>query len=202
MLAYCETIRDVVKSSYPAAYEVWKEAPQETISFLKAKGILEAHELDRSFDMPFKEGTDNIQAWQEYKTAIYDYLTLVNDDVRLKRARQDLANEIWVEHYKKFPRWPSSGSQQSDWVSLDRKQKYTDGDWIIFWSAGGSIRVTDDRPSSYTFKARFAGKPTLRVLKVDYKRFAKFNALCAKDKQGAIEHVKKNATAALTWDSL
>mmetsp|Transcript_57274 Transcript_57274/g.91195 ORF Transcript_57274/g.91195 Transcript_57274/m.91195 type:complete len:202 (-) Transcript_57274:91-696(-) len=201
MAAYCESIRDMMKSQYPAACEVWKAAPKGTISFLKSKGILKAQELQRSLEMPYSQGTDK-KGWKEYKTAICDYLTMVCDsDLRLRSLMRDLANEIWEKQYTRFPKMPSPGSKQSGWIQINKKEMYTEGDWMIFWWAAGFITVTEERPSSSAFRARFNGDPTLQVLMVDHKRFAMFNALCAKDKQDAIGRVSK-AVAAFTWDSL
>eukprot|EP01083_Nonionella_stella_P010202 29141_1 len=180
LIAYCETIQLELKQQYPHAYEVWNKEPQATLSFLKGKGIIEAHKLNREYDMEFKQGNDRIEAWKEYKVAIEHYLTLVNDDVRLKKARETLAHEIWVKHYKRFPCWPAwpFNTKNEDVVELDKKDKYVyNNKWFIVWSVGGSITITDHRPYATVYKAKFNGKPTLRVLKVNNKKFNDFNQL-------------------------
>eukprot|EP01083_Nonionella_stella_P197574 726281_1 len=88
LISYCESIKDVVKNTFPHAYEVWQKQPEGTIAFLKGKGIIETQELLQEFDMPFKEGVDRIEAWKEYKIAIYEYLTKINKDERLQQARE------------------------------------------------------------------------------------------------------------------
>eukprot|EP01083_Nonionella_stella_P057733 151440_1 len=182
IITYCHDIKLAVKARYPYAYDVWCEAPKETIAHLKAKGIIKAQQCYRTFPMKTHEGTDNIATWKEYEHKIYEFLTITNDDDRLKKQRKALATEIWKQHYKEFPKWPSvSKKQQSETIYLSKKDNYTEGDWIIFWSAGGHLKVTDLRPSKYEYKTRFEGKPRIRVLQVDWKRFSKFNQLCLTD---------------------
>eukprot|EP01084_Bolivina_argentea_P218435 370689_1 len=205
LIAYCNSIRSVVETTYPSAYNVWIEEPKGTIAYLKAKGIIEAQQLLKEFDMPFKQGVDNIEAWKEYKQAIYEYLTIINSDKRLKTARQVLSQEIWEIHYKRFPCWPKypSNTTNQDVIELNKRDKYIyNNKWFIVWSVGGSITIIDHRPERRIYKAKFNGKPTLRVLKVDNHRLHEFDTLCNKNRPKAIETVTKYIKAPLTWDSL
>ncbi|ETO13212.1 hypothetical protein RFI_24164 [Reticulomyxa filosa] len=123
-ITYCGFIREVIEKDYPTLYEVWKEAPEGTLAALNAVGAIKAYKLNRIFNMPYHEGSDNIQAGKEYKQALINYLKLVNTDVRLEKAREILADEIWKRHYERYPTWPKPGGNQKDTVAIDRKDSY------------------------------------------------------------------------------
>ncbi|ETO02074.1 hypothetical protein RFI_35362, partial [Reticulomyxa filosa] len=200
-IAYCEQIRNVIEKNYPNLYEVWKEAPKGTLAALNAKGAIEAYEVNKEFKMPYHEGSDNIQAGKEYKQALINYLKLVNTDVRLEKAREILADEIWKRHYERYPTWPKPGGNQKDTVAIDRKDSYEYKKEYIVWSCSGTITVEDDRPTTSEYKARFEGKPTLRILMVNRDLLSQFNAMCGNNKQLAIEKAKGYVNkSAITWN--
>ncbi|ETO02930.1 hypothetical protein RFI_34481, partial [Reticulomyxa filosa] len=199
-IAHCEPIRKIIETEYPELYEVWKAVPEGTLLALEAVGAIKAYKLNKEFNMPYHVGSDNIQAWKEYKQALIKYLELANSDLLLKKAREILADEIWKRHYERYPKWPKPGGKQTDIVPIDRKDSYECEKKYIIWSCSGSITVEDDRPTVSEYKTRFEGKPTLRLLKTDMNKLKRFNALCASDKDRAIKQAEKCVNKEITWN--
>ncbi|RIA92659.1 hypothetical protein C1645_820398 [Glomus cerebriforme] len=184
MVAKSESIVRRLNNEYPVLSQLFAYNREGTIGFLKANGGLYGFNLSHDFDVPHS-GNNNYKTWSDYRDAIERYLEKICENVKaidpirgdnrsfkeeLRPARKVLSDEIHMQHYIKFPFWPSVGDQQESHVELDTGDHYDSGAYIVIWSCVGWIKVTDRRPQNYRYIAEFSGRPDIKLLVFDNDR--------------------------------
>nr|CAG8567401.1 3422_t:CDS:2 [Entrophospora candida] len=76
--------------------------PTELVRSSEIKGALVIHKLSQRLSVCHSDD-DNYRIWSRYRKKFYMYLTSINDEVRLEKARKKLAQTIWDDHYDKYP---------------------------------------------------------------------------------------------------
>jgi hypothetical protein len=205
-LAYNENLQIAIKASYPGTYKLMKYNAKGTIKLLQACKVFNAKKVRKKIGTGHKDtGSDSVKAWADYKPAVLKYFEGINPDCRLAPAREKMTNKIYHQHYTKFPRWPPSGQKQSGMVNITDKDGYEieidGGQFFVSWSCEGDLTVTDNREDG-NYSAEFEGKPTLKILYVDFIELKRFEQLAISNEPQAKKMADKYQVKALKWDDI
>mmetsp|Transcript_56284 Transcript_56284/g.68814 ORF Transcript_56284/g.68814 Transcript_56284/m.68814 type:complete len:222 (+) Transcript_56284:45-710(+) len=193
-----------IKQEYPNVYKLIQYNSKGAWAYLNAKGVVK-HKKDSKRIGVTKRGNDNLKAWAEYKKAVDQYLQDINNEHRLKQAREKIANKIKDEHYRVFPRWPSVGDKsQTAFVNITTYDGYKYEDEYVAYACEGSVQVTDKRPSKYEYYAEFHGRPILKQLFINLPMLKGVELACIRSwemaTQKADKYAKKKLTKAICFD--
>jgi len=85
----------------------------------------------------------------------------------LEIARQDVANHIYNEHYKKYSRWPILGESQEGIILVKRKDKYDlqNGD-KVFYAAIGTLTIVDKHEKINEYYTKVSGTINIAILQL------------------------------------
>ncbi|CAF1512538.1 unnamed protein product [Adineta ricciae] len=192
-IIYSDGISDHLFQQYPKVLELLYWDLENTACALCATGAFELFQFTKTLRYA-QSGTDNIKTWSDYKKGIHQYLKALNDDNRLEKAREILADHIHNEHFAKFPNWPSifSRSQESN-VFIDISSSYPVSNyWYVGWSCIGYIKVSDARSGFNSYYTDFEGKPELKILYCNETKMKEFETLANGDMEQAKDLIKKN----------
>jgi len=154
-----------LENEYPNVYKLIQYNSKGTWKYLEAKGIVKQRKPDIEPFAVSHSGTDNWKAWSDYKKAVDKFLEDINNENRLKPAREKIANKIKTEHYNVFPKWPKvEDNSQTAFVNITTYDGYKYEDEYVAYACEGSIQVTDKRPSMWEFYAEFQGRPILKQI--------------------------------------
>mmetsp|Transcript_11139 Transcript_11139/g.12260 ORF Transcript_11139/g.12260 Transcript_11139/m.12260 type:complete len:444 (-) Transcript_11139:643-1974(-) len=138
---------------------------QNALKKYQKTGAVQAFEITTKVSLKVN-GQGNVKTWQDYGSAISEYLNKINDDQRLEGARTAVSETIFRSHYAKFPFWPGVGKAQSATISVNCEGNSMYQKATILWRCSGSVTVTDMQPVQGSFMARFSGRPTIQVLHI------------------------------------
>ena len=97
---------------------------------------------------------------------------------------ETIARAINQEHLKKFPKWPTSGTQEG-YIELNVKNFLETGKLRIYWLSRGMIFVKDTRYSSprngCNYRAEFSGKPEFQLSYFDLDKIRQCNEMAQKN---------------------
>ena len=105
----------------------------------------------------------------------------------LSSAIEQISNEINNSYLKKFPSWPTSGTQQ-DYIEVSIKGQVNIYNSIKFyWVCRGTIFVKDTRydppKNGYPYRLEFSGKPELQLSYFDLEKIRQCNEMVNKNKK-------------------
>ena len=99
-------------------------------------------------------------------------------------AIETTSNTINQEQLKKFPKWPTSGTQEG-YIELNVKNFQETGKFRIYWLSRGTIFVKDTRYSSprngCNYRAEFSGKPEFQLSYFDLNKIRQCNEMAQKN---------------------
>ena len=99
-------------------------------------------------------------------------------------AIETITRAINQEHLKKFPKWPTSGTQE-DYIELNVKNFQETRKLRIYSLCRGTIFVKDTRYSSprngCNYRAEFSGKPEFQLSYFDLNKIRQCNAIAQKN---------------------
>ena len=206
-LAYETRLQSMVKKRYPNIDKLWRYNCKGTLLLLQAKGAVTFQRgiIKVRID---HDNNDNIATWQEYKMMISRFWSKVNDSLWLKKARQEITNELHNEHFKVLPFWPAVGKENTRHLNFEKQGNYDLNDLTVYWTAYGYIRVKDVRQQKDKFYTEcYSDNVTLKVIKLDHVITRKIEKLCLKGfekaKDLADEQTDKNQSVdAILWKQL
>ncbi|RIA84507.1 hypothetical protein C1645_808723 [Glomus cerebriforme] len=194
------SIINKLSNEYPETAKLLRYNIDGTVKLLKAKNVLFTYRSTKQIKVS-KNGTDNIKAWEDYKTTIDKYLYDMNDQEEVGLARETLSDHIHKEHYDRYPFWPSVGKTQSSIINVRITQAYNYDPWYIVWSSDGYVEVTDKRPAVSEYYAEFVGKPDLKLVKLDESRMKTLEYMVQQNYVEAQKQVDILSNKELTWDN-
>ena len=197
------TIINIIKGDYPEIKELLEYKRDATLVLLKASGAMAVY--TGKVELKVKK---DVKDWDEFVKFAEDYSVYIvqeatrkykNEEAHLDDAKKKysnlemknlkpaiitIANEITRQYLKRFPSWPSSGTQE-DYITIDLKSSLTSGDLIIYWSCIGEIFVKDtkfDYPiNGNLYSAEFSGQPEFLYSIFDMEVMRQFNEMAKKD---------------------
>lgn len=186
-------IMTIIKSEYPYIEELLEYKRDGTLLFLKSQGAIAFYDGTLGLDVQ-----SDVKDWAQFKEFARKYSRLVvqnglqkyqNDEKNEKDDKKNyqrldmgilgpaieiIAESINDQYYKKFPNWPSSGSQE-DYIDVYAKNSTESNDLRIYWLCSGIIYVKDTRydppKNGNKYRAEFSGKPEFQLAYFDLEKF-------------------------------
>ncbi len=97
---------------------------------------------------------------------------------------EKIINAINKEYLKKFPGWPTSGTQE-DCIELNLNNFQEVDTLRIYWSYKGTIFIQDTKYDSikegYNYKKHFLGKPEFQLSYFDFEKISQWNEMAKKN---------------------
>lgn len=172
-----QNLQIYLKDKFPNTYKIIEYNAKGTFLYLKHKDVVHCVKKRETIGV-HHTGNNNFKSGTDYKKAVDEYLKRINNDERLKKASETIANKIKEKHYKKFPNWPSVGKEQSATVDItcmgsyiykeNEQNDYTNGKGhLIAYVCEGIIMVIDQHPTSDKYYAEFHGNPTIKIVYIN-----------------------------------
>ena len=188
-----------IKNDYPYIKQLLEYKRDATLIFLNAQGACAFYKgsLDLKVEKEVKNWSDFIEFSRNYtKKIVQDglqkYQSKEEDvDDRKKKfsildmgllspAIESISNTINEAYLKRFPFWPSSGSQ-NDYINPLVKGYIEQNDIRFYWICNGTILVKDtkfDTPiDGCPYKAEFSGRPEFQLAYFDLDKIKTLNQL-------------------------
>ena len=186
------------QNDYPYIQELIEYKRDGTLLFLKSLGAIafyngnfgldvkcnvkdfqEFIEFSRNYTRNFVQ--DGVQKYQnDEKDADDKKKYSILDMGILEPAIERISNTINQEHLKKFPKWPTSGTQEG-YIELNVKNFQETGLLRIYSLCRGTIFVKDTRYSSprngCNYRAEFSGKPEFQLSYFDLSKIRQCNEM-------------------------
>jgi hypothetical protein len=142
--------------SYPNINRLLMYKKQATLEKLNAFGALKFQKFEHPISVS-NCGSDNLLTWSEYKGRIITYLLTLDADSKLERGREEVAKEIFDKHFERFPKWPSRGCVQRDYIAINKNNIYDYQTYTIGYVFCGALTVEDETNSSGMYKTNVNG---------------------------------------------
>ena len=188
-----------IKNDYPYIKQLLEYKRDATLIFLNAQGACAFYKgsLDLKVEKEVKNWSDFIEFSRNYtKKIVQDglqkYQSKEEDvDDRKKKfsildmgllspAIESISNTINEAYLKRFPFWPTSGSQ-NDFINPLVKGYIEQNDIRFYWICNGTILVKDtkfDTPiDGCPYKAEFSGRPEFQLAYFDLDKIKTLNQL-------------------------
>ena len=188
-----------IKEDYPYIKELLEYERDATLVFLKAQSACAFYKgcLDLRVEKEVKNWSDFIEFSRKYTRKIVQdglqkYQGKEQDvDDRKKKfgilsmellspAIESISNAINDAYLKRFPCWPTNGSQ-NDYIEPLVKGYIEQNDIRFYWVCNGSILVKDtkfDTPiNGCPYKAEFSGRPEFQLAYFDLDKIKTLNQL-------------------------
>lgn len=189
-----------IKEDYPYIKELLEYERDATLVFLKAQSACAFYKgcLDLRVEKEVKNWSDFIEFSRKYTRKIVQdglqkYQSEEEEEVDnrkkkfgilnmglLSPAIESISNAINDAYLKRFPLWPSSGSQE-DCIEPLVKGYIEQNDIRFYWVCNGSILVKDtkfDTPiNECPYKAEFSGRPEFQLAYFDMDKIKTLNQL-------------------------
>ena len=188
-----------IKDDYPYIKQLLEYKRDATLIFLNAQGACAFYKgsLDLKVEKEVKNWSDFIEFSRNYtKKIVQDglqkYQSKEEDfDDRKKKfsildmgllspAIESISNTINEAYLKRFPFWPTSGSQ-NDFINPLVKGYIEQNDIRFYWICNGTILVKDtkfDTPiDGCPYKAEFSGRPEFQLAYFDLDKIKTLNQL-------------------------
>ena len=187
------------QNDYPYIQELIEYKRDGTLLYLKSQGAIAFY--DGNFGLDVKS---DVKDWQEFiefsrnytRKFVQDGLQKYQNDEKdvddkkkkfkildmgiLGPAIEIISNAINREYFDKFPKWPTSGTQEG-YIELDVKNFEEIGKLRIYWLSRGTIFVKDTRYSSprngCNYRAEFSGKPEFQLSYFDLDKIRQCNEM-------------------------
>ena len=187
------------QNDYPYIQELIEYKRDGTLLYLKSQGAIAFY--DGSFGLDVKS---DVKDWDEFiefsrnytRKFVQDGLQKYQNDEKdvddkkkkfkildmgiLGPAIEIISNAINREYFDKFPKWPTSGTQEG-YIELDVKNFEEIGKLRIYWLSRGTIFVKDTRYSfprnGCNYRAEFSGKPEFQLSYFDLEKIRQCNEM-------------------------
>jgi len=187
------------QNDYPYIQELIEYKRDGTLLFLKSQGAIAFY--DGNFGLDVK---CNVKDWQEFiefsrnytRKFIQEELNKYQEeekDIAYKKKKYSIldmgilglpieliTNAINQEHLKKFPKWPTSGTQEG-YIELNVKNFQETGKLRIYWLCRGTIFVknttNDYLKIGCNYRAEFSGKPEFQLSYFDLNKIRQCNEM-------------------------
>lgn len=184
MVIYSEHIMAPFKQEFPNAHKLMQYNMVGTLKLLKQEHILKTKNFTRTTAADHK-GDDGARTWGEYKQVITKNLKNIEglSDWRMEKAREQIAQVVHEQYFKKFPYWPQPGNTQSGYVYITCSGTHSaekgDQRFQVTWSCEGGVTVTDKTIRSggfwellfgggeINYYCDMTGAPTFKILYFD-----------------------------------
>ena len=189
----------IFKEDYPYIQELLKYKRDGTLAFLKAQGAIAYYKGGLGFDVK-----KNVKDWQDFIEHSRNYTRKFvqeglqkyqkeeeNVDDKKKKfkvldmgllgpAIENISNIINGEYLRRFPNWPTSGTQE-DYIYVFVKSSLETNNLRFYWVCRGKIHVKDTKYSSpingCPYRAEFSGKPEFQLAYFDLDKIRQCNEL-------------------------
>ena len=191
-----------IKEDFPYIKELLEYKRDATLIFLKAKSACAFYKgnLGLNVEKEVKCWSDFIEFSRNYtRKVVQDGLQKYQSkeqDVENKKKKysildmgllspaiESISSSINDSYLKRFPRWPTSGSQY-DFINPFVKGYIEQNDIRFYWICNGSIYVKDtkfDSPiNGCPYKAEFSGRPEFQLAYFDLDKIKTLNELAEK----------------------
>ena len=95
-------------------------------------------------------------------------------------AIEMISNTINDEYLRRFPKWPTSGTQE-DYIYVFVKSSLETNNLRFYWVCKGKIHVKDTKYSSpkngFLYRAEFSGKPEFQLSFFDLDKIRQCNEM-------------------------
>ena len=191
------------QNDYPYIQELIEYKRDGTLLYLKSQGAIAFY--DGNFGLDVKS---DVKDWQEFiefsrnytRKFVQDGLQKYQNDEKdvddkkkkfkildmgiLGPAIETISNTINQEYLDKFPKWPTSGTQEG-YIELNVKNFQETSKLRIYWLSRGTIFVKDTRYSSprngCNYRAEFSGKPEFQLSYFDLDKIRQCNEMAQKN---------------------
>ncbi len=191
------------QNDYPYIQELIEYKRDGTLLFLKSQGAIAFYNGNFCLDVKC-----NVKDWQEFiefsrnytrkfaQEGLHKYQEEEKDidDKKKKYSILDMGilgcpietitKAINQEHLKRFPKWPTSGTQEG-YIELNVKCFHETDKLRIYWLSRGTIFVKDTRYSSprngCNYRAEFSGKPEFQLSYFDLDKIRQCNEMAQKN---------------------
>ena len=187
------------KEEYPYIQELLEYKRDATLAFLKGQGAIAFYKGGLGLDVKkdVKEWQDFIEFSRNYtrkfvQEGIQKYQKEEEnvDDKKKKFIRLDMgllgpaiemiSNTINDEYLRRFPKWPTSGTQE-DYIKVFVKSSLETNNLQFYWLCRGDIHVKDTKYSSpingCPYRAEFSGKPEFQLAYFDLDKIRQCNEI-------------------------
>ena len=188
-----------IKNDYPYIKQLLEYKRDATLIFLNAQGACAFYKgsLELKVEKEVKNWSEFIKFSRDYTTKIVQdgfqkYQSKEQDVDNEKKtfsildmgllspAIESISNTINDAYLKRFPFWPTSGSQ-NDYINPLVKGYIEENDIRFYWICNGTILVKDtkfDTPiNGCPYKAEFSGRPEFQLAYFDLDKIKTLNQL-------------------------
>ena len=198
----------IFKEDYPYIQELLEYKRDGTLAFLKGQGAIAFYGNKLSLDVK-----SDVKNWQDFiefsrnytRKFVQDGLQKYQDEEKneddkkkkfqildmglLGPAIEMISNAINDEYLRRFPKWPTSGTQE-DYINVLIKSSLETNNIRFYWLCRGTIFVKDTKYSSprngCPYRAEFSGRPEFQLAYFDLEKIR----LCNEMAKNNMEKVK------------
>ena len=192
-------ILTIFKEDYPYIQELLEYKRDGTLAFLKGQGAIAFYGNKLSLDVK-----SDVKNWQDFIEFSRNYTRKFvqdglqecqnkekNEDDKKKKfqildmgllgpAIEMISNAINDEYLRRFPKWPTSGTQE-DYIYVFVKSSLETNNLRFYWVCKGKIHVKDTKYSSpkngFLYRAEFSGKPEFQLSFFDLDKIRQCNEM-------------------------
>ena len=193
----------IFKEDYPYIQELLEYKRDGTLAFLKGQGAIAFYKGGLGLDVKkdVKEWQDFIEFSRNYtRKFVQEGLQKYQkeeenvDDKKKKFIRLDMgllgpaiemiSNTINDEYLRRFPKWPTSGTQE-DYINVFLKSSLETNNLRFYWLCRGEIYVKDTKYSypinGCPYRSEFSGKPEFQLAYFDLDKIRQCNEMAKKN---------------------
>ena len=164
-----------------------------TLAFLKGQGAIVFYK--GGFGCLGIEVKSDVKNWEDFIKFSRDYTRkLVQNGLQnykkeekyevdmglLDPVIENISNIINDEYLRRFPQWPTSGTQE-DYIDVFIKSSLETNEFKFYWLCTGTIFVKDTKYSSpingCPYRAEFSGKPEFQLAYFDLDKIRQCNEM-------------------------
>ena len=193
----------IFQKDFPYIQELLEYKRDGTLLFLKSQGAIAFYDGTIGLDVK-----SDVKNWDEFiefsrnytRKFVQDGLQKYQNDEKivdekkkkfqildmgiLGPAIEAISNEINSQYLDKFPKWPTSGTQE-DYIELFVRNFQETNKLRIYWLSRGTIFVKDTRHSTprngCKYRAEFSGKPEFQLSYFDLDKIRQCNEMVKRD---------------------
>lgn len=202
------TILTIFKNDYPYIQELIEYKRDGTLAFLKAYGAIAFYNGSLGLDVKkdVKNWSDFIEFSRNYtRQFVQEGLQKYQNKEKNNEKKQFqildmgflgppiemISNGINDSYLRRFPSWPSSGTQE-DYIQVEMKNSFETNNIRFYWVCRGTIFVKDTRYNypinGCKYRAEFSGKPEFQIAYFDLDKIRQCNDL-AKSQMSRIKQM-------------
>ena len=176
-----------LKEDYPYIQELLEYKRDGILVFLKGQGEISFYEGSLGLETitDEKNWEDFIEFSRNYTRKFVQEGLQKNQKEKLDMgflypAIEMISNTINDEYLRRFPKWPTSGTQE-DYINVFNKGSLESNYLKFYWVCRGDIHVKDTKYSSprngCPYRAEFSGKPEFQLAYFDLDKIRQCNEM-------------------------